>query len=263
MYEYYDSEGNSFLITEASLESPQLSKVDVQKICQETTSKSVDGLIVMSKNTKSKWIWCMYNNDGTIADMCGNGAKCVALWLSARDSKNNGEYEWMSKVGKIRAKLENDFSVWVTWPMNTSMDKSVVGELEEIMDGLNERGLAHVSAVNTGVPHLVMVNHEVWTDTDRVTLNHNLRSHRYFGEAGTNVTWHSLKNSESVSYERGVEDETLACGTGALAVFLAVEDYKSKKLSEEAFVFPGGTLRVKRDDEGNLWLGGNPQKRAI
>ena len=129
----------------------------------------------------------------------------------------------------------------------------------EFLLGFNDRGFAGAYLFDVGVPHLVLINFEVWNEQDRAANGSMLRAHESLGSEGANVTWLSRKTFETVTFERGVEKETLACGSGAMAAFLAMEvmekeqgDTPAKKYSLR---FPGGTLTVFRE-ASKLWLSG-------
>lgn len=257
----YQSEGNDFVIlTAPSGKHPLENTRSIRHMCNRITGVGANGVIVLVGKPGKPWIWRFYNEDGSQAKMCGNGAKCAALWLNNHGGFKKGSIKWMSRVGPVEATTDSSNKTWVTWPINfTEPNKKILLDLGEILDGLNERGLAYLAHINTGVPHLVFINHEAWSQTDRSALSAQLRNHPIFGKEGTNVSWHSLSTGESVTFERGVEAETLACGTGALAIFLALEDMKRKPPSKGQ-KFPGGFLPVKRGQENKLWLGGKPQE---
>lgn len=256
----YQSEGNDFVILETAAAKHRLETTShIKALAHRIHGIGANGVIFMQKKAKG-WHWRFYNEDGSTAKMCGNGAKCIALWL-----KNNGgnprdsQWQWQSALGTVRSEMAGSL-MWVTWPIaDLAPKQEIITELGEILDGLNERGLAYIAAIDVGIPHLVLVNHESWTSTDRAALNEQLRHHPIFGKAGTNVSWHSLSTGESVTFERGVEAETLACGTGAIAIFKALEDMGRTK-SRSVLKFPGGSLHVKRERDRSLWLGGKPRE---
>lgn len=108
----------------------------------------------------------------------------------------------------------------------------------------------------------MLLNHEYWAPELRLANGPRLRSHSSLGKEGANVTWISLKNLSACTFERGVEAETQACGSGALAAFLALERYHQEKDPQNTppphldFTFPGGVLGVERDPvhKETLWL---------
>jgi diaminopimelate epimerase len=253
----YQSEGNDFVIVHDSKSKALQKPKSLQKICNRVTGIGANGAIFMNKTSKG-WAWSFYNEDGSTADMCGNGAKCAALWLKKHGEPQKKSWHWNSSLGQVNGEPGKGDIMWVKWPIASKPpNTAVVQELGELLDGLNERGLAYLAFINTGIPHLVMVNHESWTPTDRSSLNEQLRHHLIFGTPGTNVSWHSLGTGESVTFERGVEAETNACGTGALAIFRALEDMGRAK-SQATLKFPGGKLFAKKDKNGEYWLGGTP-----
>lgn len=253
----YQSEGNDFVIVDATKLNDLKGQRQIATLCNRVRGVGANGLI-LAKKTKPGWVWDFFNEDGSRADMCGNGAKCFASWLQNHGDPRKKKWTWKSRLGEVQADAGSGGLMWVKWPIADNAPRcDVIHELGLLVEGLNERGLAYIAAINTGIPHLVLVNHESWTQTDRSALNHELRTHSAFGSAGTNVTWHSLATNESVTFERGVEAETLACGTGAIAIYKALSDMNSAP-TKASFDFPGGTLFVKKDSSGALWLGGKP-----
>lgn len=250
------SEGNDFVLLDGR-RAKTPSKATIRRLCHRITGIGANGLIVMNHTAKG-WSWKFFNEDGSTADMCGNGAKCAALWLKTHGEPRKKEWQWQSALGPVSANSANGQRLWVQWPIKDALPNTrIVEALEDLLDGLNERGLAYIASIDVGIPHLVLVNHESWSVSDRNALNEQLRHHSVFGKPGTNVSWHSLATGESVTFERGVEAETLACGTGAIAIFRALEDMKLAT-SKATLKFPGGNLLVKREKNG-LWLGGQPQ----
>ncbi len=256
----YQSEGNDFIIfRDLNAKKFQNAKA-IRTLCNRVSGVGADGIIFLNKTPKG-WGWKFYNQDGSSADMCGNGAKCAAQWLRLHGEPRKKSWQWQSSLGEVMAQPGKGDVMWVKWPIkNKAPNKAIVNELGEILDGLNERGLAYLAFVDVGIPHLVLINHETWTSTDRIALNEQLRRHPTFGKPGTNVSWHSLASGDSVTFERGVEAETLACGTGAIAIFKALEDMGRAKSSGASLAFPGGKLLAKRDKTASYWLGGVPRE---
>jgi diaminopimelate epimerase len=146
----------------------------------------------------------IFNADGSEAQMCGNGARCVALWLKSKFLKIE------TKAGIIASQVDKDnVKIKLTDPRDLKLD---------IPLKLNNRVLL-VNFIDTGVPHTV-----IFVDTldkiDVFNLGRQIRDHQKFAPQGTNVDFVEVLAKNSIkmrTYERGVEDETLACGTGAVA----------------------------------------------
>lgn len=181
----------------------------VRKACARGMSVGADGLILIEPSTQADFKWRFFNSDGSRAEMCGNGARCAARF--AFEHGVAGENMCFETIaGTVSAEiLGTSVRIGMTDPRELSLD------LEVEVDGHTLRA----SSVNTGVPHVV-VKVEDTEKTDVTGLGRKIRFHRDFAPAGTNVNFIAPLDDGSLSirtYERGVEDETLACGTGAVA----------------------------------------------
>lgn len=255
----YSANGNDFVLLEnAPSKSPESLRTLIQKLCHRKNGIGADGLIFLWKNKGQKQHqWRFFNRDGSETNLCGNAARAVGDFLRHK-SASKKEWQWQGNLGVFRAKKYKK-TVQVQWPLQSTQLTQVSPSIEETLSGFNDRGLAFSAVLQVGVPHLVLINYEVWSPQDRFANNAYLRTHADFGHEGSNVTWLSLKDQSCVTFERGVEEETLACGSGALAAFLAYQEFEkrfhSKNVSEYTFQFPGGPLRVSQEKEG-FWISG-------
>ena len=191
-------------------------------VCKRMFSVGADGIMFIERSEKADFSWQFYNADGSLAEMCGNGARCAARY-AFRQGIAGEKMSFETLAGIIHAELCGDNSVCLqmTSPENPRTDLSVS------LDGTDYA----VDFVDTGVPHAV-----VYVDglcpIDEVPIKKwgsLLRHHQLFTPRGTNVNFISLAASGELivrTYERGVEDETMACGTGAVAAAL----YAAKRL---------------------------------
>ena len=185
--------------------------------------------------------------------MCGNGARCAARF--AYKNKIAGpEMSFETDAGIVSAHIKNGL---VKVKMTDSKDLKV----DFAMD--LEDGPATVSSINTGVPHVVIPVDDI-DDVEVVKLGRKIRYHEKFAPAGTNVNFYCPVKENKITirtYERGVEDETLACGTGAVACALVCA-YKTK-MKSPIFVRTksGGWLSIyfesKTDTFYNIYLEGD------
>jgi len=168
-----------------------------------------DGLIFIEQSDKADFKWQFFNADGSIAEMCGNGGRCAARYAYLKGIAGHSlTFETLAgilsaQVNEKRVKLE------MTKPHSLKLDEPLV---------LEEKAYT-VSSLNTGVPHAVLFINDVET-IDVVRLGRAIRNHPHFAPAGTNANFVRLEKNSQLSirtYERGVEDETLACGTGTVA----------------------------------------------
>jgi diaminopimelate epimerase len=181
----------------------------VQRVCRRRVSVGADGLILVEPSKKADFKWRFFNADGSEAEMCGNGGRCVARFASLKGITGISlTFETLAgilsaQVNGMRVKLE------MTKPFGLKLDERILVEgTEQIL-----------SILNTGVPHAVSFLDNIEA-ADVVHLGRAIRYHPYFSPSGTNANFVKVENNSQMSirtYERGVEDETLACGTGAVA----------------------------------------------
>jgi len=203
--------GNDFILIDHRkpfLKEDRL-KEFVKDVCQRRISVGADGLILIEPSMKADFKWRFYNADGSEAEMCGNGGRCVARFANMKGIAGSSlNFETLAgvisaEVNGKRVKLE------MTKPHSLKLDEKISIEGKELT----------ISSINTGVPHAVLflrdLQHMDVVDTGRV-----IRFHPHYAPAGTNVNFVKAEDSSRLSirtYERGVEDETLACGTGVVA----------------------------------------------
>lgn len=185
-----------------------------QKLCRPKFSVSADGLILLENPTVSeaKFSWKFFNSDGSEAEMCGNGARCVAR-LVEEIGLFKSPFYFETKAGLIYAEVKGKrVKITLTSPKDLRLSFVLRTDYDWFM--------AHY--VNTGVPHTVIF----WEDLENAPVTKigpKIRYHEIFKPHGTNVNFITItqENDEKIlkirTYERGVEGETLACGTGAAA----------------------------------------------
>lgn len=181
----------------------------VQKVCRRRISVGADGLIFIEPSEKADFKWQFFNADGSEAEMCGNGGRCAARFAYLKGIAGSSlTFETIAGVlsaevdGK-RVKLE------LTRPHGLKLDENLVVEGKPL----------RVSSINTGVPHAVHFVDDV-EQWDVVRMGRAIRNHSHFAPSGTNANFVQIGKDSHLAvrtYERGVEDETLACGTGATA----------------------------------------------
>lgn len=183
-----------------------------RKICDRKYGAGADGMLLLSKTGPGSIRMRIFNSDGSEAEMCGNGARCAALYysskLQAASSKPSIRIE--TKAGVIESIIKKDsVKIKLTNPKDIKSDAPLK---------INGR-LIKTNFINTGVPHAV-----VFVDgIDKIgvsEIGRQIRYHKRFSPRGTNVDFVEVINKDSIrirTYERGVEDETLACGTGSVA----------------------------------------------
>jgi diaminopimelate epimerase len=203
--------GNDFILIdhrELFLKEDRLKEL-IRKVCRRRVSVGADGLILIERSEKADFKWRFYNADGGEAEMCGNGGRCAARFAYLKGIAGPSlKFETLAgilsaQVDGKRVKLE------MTKPFGLKLDETIV------IDG--EKQI--FSSINTGVPHAVLFVEDL-EGVGIVPIGRAIRFHSNFAPSGTNVNFIRLEKGSQLSirtYERGVEDETLACGTGAVA----------------------------------------------
>ncbi len=249
--------GNDFvLIHRRDISGFSLTQL-ARSICNRKFGIGADGLLLLERSKKADRRMRIINADGSEAEMCGNGARCVALYLRQQEKNKNGRIFIETKSGIIESQVSSSsVRIKLTEPRNLKLDIPIK---------VNERKLK-VNLINTGVPHAVIFVQGL-PDIDVVKLGRCIRYHRNFSPAGANVNFVEVEGRKSIkvrTYERGVEDETLACGTGAVAsaiVFIAKSpDNQAGRYIINVKTHSGEVLKVYFDKiEGqftNAWLEG-------
>ena len=214
----------------------------VKILCERKGSVGADGLIIIENSSRAHFRWRFFNADGSEVDMCGNGGRCAARFAYLKGIAGPSlTFETVAgvlsaQVNGMRVKLE------MTEPRGLKLDEVVVVEGTPI----------RVSSLNTGVPHAVHFAEEV-ENVDVVRMGRAIRNHPHFAPAGTNVNFVRAGDGSCLvvrTYERGVEDETLACGTGVVASSL-ISAFKGLVKSPVSVQTRGGeVLRVHFEIEG-------------
>ena len=181
----------------------------LRKICQRRMSIGADGVLLVEDSDLADFKMRYFNSDGNEVETCGNGARCISRFAylngitphKMRFETKVGIYQSEVIRSNVRVRLGNPTQVRLSFPLQ-----------------LND-GVHNVSFANTGVPH-VMFLVENLEEVDVTHLGNQIRYHKDFEPAGTNVNFVRVRSNQEIdirTYERGVEDETFACGTGSVA----------------------------------------------
>lgn len=184
--------GNDFIVLEDTTPSKKL----IRKLCERHTGIGADGVLVLGPSKKADFKMRIFNPDGSEPDMCGNGARCIALF-AWRQGLIHKKFAIETRAGIIKGEIcpKNNIKIYLSKPKDIKLGKKI-------------------SAINTGVPHAIIYVSDI-NAVDVVRIGRRIRRAR-----NTNVDFVQIigKNRISVrTYERGVEGETLACGTGVVA----------------------------------------------
>lgn len=190
-------------------------KVELTKaVCRRCFSVGADGVIFIEGSETADFSWDFYNSDGSVAEMCGNGSRCAARFAHDRGIAGS-VLSFETIAGIIRAEVFDDNSVKLNMTEPFDFKKGQPVEL----DGQQY----DTWFVNTGVPHVIIFVDDEYAPVEK--WGRQVRFDQQFQPAGTNVNFVTARpdgSFRSRTYERGVEEETRACGTGAVASALYV-----------------------------------------
>jgi diaminopimelate epimerase len=238
--------GNDFVMLDNRDLRHQLDKAAIARLCDRHRGVGADGLIAVEPaQNGADFRMRYYNADGGEAEMCGNGARCFARFAS-RVAGKNGSISFETLAGVIGARLLGD---------NVQIAMSVPHSLAlgaELMAG-DDKLTVHF--LNTGVPHAVVFVEDL-EKTEIVRLGAALRYHPHFAPKGTNANFVGKLAGNAIAirtYERGVENETLACGTGVTAAALIFSRLTGAPSPVSVHVRGGDTLQVGFEADGAGW----------
>lgn len=230
----YSASGNDFVIFHSFLSRDR--KELAKRICNRFSGVGADGLIVLLPDTGSDFKWEFYNSDGSHANMCGNGARAAALYAYTNELANEN-MQFLTGAGIIKAKVQNE------------VVEVALGKPSKLSNPFGEAGLKW-HFYDTGVPHLV-------TFVDDLAIFDKELCAGLRQKYNANVNFASINDGilKVRTFERGVEDETNACGTGMAAAFFA--GLMDDKLPKEVKVNPKSleNLFFKFDGENIFFKG--------
>lgn len=211
----YVGAGNDFIfIDNRDLIFPVQDPLFISKLCHRQCGIGADGVILLENSIKADFKMRIFNSDGHEAEMCGNGSRCFFKFIHECTSLKKDLYLVETKESFIQL-LQNEPNVQVSMmnpcDMNWNMDLKV------------ESSNLKVHSLNTGVPHVIVFLDEI-EESDLKNLGPKIRYHESFSPKGTNVNFVKILSNNEImvrTYERGVEDETLSCGTGVTASAIA------------------------------------------
>lgn len=241
----YEGTGNDFImIDNRSLEFPKSDLSLVKKLCDRRFGIGADGLILLESDSETDFRMVYFNSDGNQSSMCGNGGRCIVAFANQLNIIDDMA-TFIAADGLHHASIHTD------------------GEISLQMKNVSDLKIADDYVfLNTGSPHHVAfvenLNNYNVKENGALVRNSDL-----YGKAGSNVNFVSeISESEYNirTYERGVEDETLSCGTGATAVAIAIHSLGKTKKSKIKINVLGGKLVVsfeeKHGNYHNVFLDG-------
>jgi diaminopimelate epimerase len=238
----YEGTGNDFIIIDNRkkiFEGKNFSLI--RKLCERRFGIGADGLLLLNASEKYNYNMQYFNADGNLGSMCGNGGRCLVAFAKRLGLINEGAiFDAIDGIhyARIEKYDEKNFNANINLKMNNV--KNI------------ERGNGY-SFLNTGSPHYVKFMHDP-EKVDVITEGRKIRYSDRFRDEGTNVNFISVKSDNIYirTYERGVEDETFSCGTGAVAAVLAVGDKGLLNGKNKAsLITKGGILSVSFEKGAN------------
>ncbi len=228
----YQGTGNDFIMVDNRLNSfPKENTQLIEQLCDRRFGIGADGLILLENHTTDDFKMVYFNSDGNESSMCGNGGRCLVAFAK--------------QLGIIQATAEFEAVDGYHFAKIIG-DKMVSLQMKDV-----DRIAVHqdYSFLNTGSPHHVQVVSDL-INLDVKTEGAKIRYSDLYGKAGSNINFvHQLENDIFAvrTYERGVEDETLSCGTGVTAVAIAMHQTGKTNNNTIDLNVEGGKLKVQFD----------------
>jgi diaminopimelate epimerase len=227
----------------------------VERACRRRESVGADGVIFVEESARYDFGWRFFNADGGEVEMCGNGGRCVARFAYLKGIAEK-DMVFETKVGPISAEVRGRV-VKILLPDPSGFVMDIPFELDYREEWKS------VDFINTGVPHVVASVEDLY-DFPVVAQGRAIRYHPEFSPGGTNADFLSISGPNEIeirTYERGVENETLACGTGAIASALVSSARGLVKSPVKVKTRGGEELTVHFQMDGNsfrkVYLEGN------
>lgn len=230
----YHGRGNDFILIDDRNQSFPLSHLTVKSLCQRHFGIGADGLILLQESEKADILMRIFNSDGHEAKSCGNGLLCLLTYAKDQKiiDKKNISIETYDRI-VFASKEEDKYLIDMGKAKNQKMNHQITIDDKQL--------LCHL--VDTGVQHAVVFVDDL-TKVDIVNMGKKIRLHKDFLPEGVNVNFVEKINTHCNvrTFEKGVENQTFACGTGACAVGVMVSNlYKEDR---QKIVFEKGQLDI-------------------
>jgi diaminopimelate epimerase len=234
----YQGTGNDFIMVDNRLENfPKKDMKRIKNLCDRRFGIGADGLILLENDSETDFRMVYYNSDGNQSSMCGNGGRCIVAFANFLNIIDDVA-TFIATDGLHHASIHSD------------------GEISLQMKNVSDIKVADDYVfLDTGSPHHVTFV----DDLKNYNVKDNGAAIRYgnlYGKAGSNVNFVNQISDTEFSirtYERGVEDETLSCGTGATAVALAMYSIEKAKKNNVKINVEGGKLVISFDEKNGVY----------
>ena len=230
----YQGTGNDFIIIDnRQLDFPKNDTKLIARLCDRRFGIGADGLMLLEPHELYDFTMVYYNADGSTSTMCGNGGRCLVAFAK-KIGLVTSEAHFEASDGYHYAKLTDDI---------IALQMIDVTEIK-----MNDT----YQCVYTGSPHHVEMVENL-DQYDVKSCGAKIRYSSLYGSAGSNINFVEQENENTFkvrTYERGVEDETLSCGTGVTAVAIAMYEIRKTSSTNIDLIVPGGKLQVRFSKEG-------------
>ena len=241
----YQGTGNDFIIIDnRKNEVGTLTQLQIEWLCNRKFGIGADGLMLMNAKVGFDFEMIYFNADGNESSMCGNGGRCMILFAS-HQGIHEYTYRFIATDGEHEGEID------------------INNNIKLKMKNVNEIQIHnHHYILDTGSPHFVKYVNDL-VNVDVIESGRNIRESKQFVKDGINVNFVETISEDTIfvrTYERGVEDETLSCGTGVTAADL-ISAHNNRGFNRVEVKTPGGNLSVEYDkisdsSFGNIWLCG-------
>jgi len=246
--------GNDFVIIDNRAQRVPASAMEewARRVCRKSFGVGADGLIFLDDAPQGSgfdYIWHFYNADGSRAEMCGNASRCAGRLIHALGIAGQ-RHTLLTDAGPVAVAVDAEaglVKVQLTAPKDLALNAS--------LNVLDQETVVHF--VNTGVPHAVILVNKA-EGVDVAAIGRAVRFHEHFAPAGTNVNFVQVLDAAHTNmrtYERGVEAETYACGTGACAVQVVLHALGLAG-TQLANTSTGGEVLTTSLEDGRVFLKG-------
>ncbi len=243
----FQGNGNDFVLIDNRSNKNMLSATQIQKLCNRRFGIGADGLMLLNASEKYDFEMVYYNSDGNISSMCGNGGRCIAAFAKLLGMVSD-EMIFEAWDGLHKAIIESEIVSGNSWDVSL--------RLADVIEVDKNEGYYFM---DTGSPHYVEFVDNV-AEINVPVEGKKTRESERFAPGGTNVNFVEINSNRIFvrTYERGVEDETLSCGTGVTAAAIATLLETGRK--EIPIHTTGGDFTVSFAQDGDrfsdIWLRG-------
>ncbi len=214
----------------------------IKQVCARGLSVGADGIMFIENSENANFKWHFFNSDASRAEMCGNGARCATRFAYLKGiAPENMTFETDAGIIEGAIMEKGEVKVQLTKPHSMILDDTIN------VDG-KEYG---IHTINTGVPHAIIYVDNL-DEIDVQSFGSSVRYHEKFAPAGTNVNFVQVRGDELAirTYERGVEGETLACGTGSVAAAIISCEKGYTSAPVKVLTASGKYLKIYIEEKG-------------